>query len=321
MTDMAKHEVPERRKSHLWVLALIAIPAAVEVVACWIGLGSLCGFPPVFGHGTGWTLAVGMETYAGYALWAWLSGAPGDRSRKFARGSAIAALSLSLVGQVAYHLMLASGRTRAPIGVVVFVACLLVVVLAFGATLMHLMHEDVRALREAEEKAAAAERQAAIERAEADERACLRRELDALSARADEDVAALRAELDEAASALASARREAETLTRKLASASGSGPRKRRAGSGGTSARKASGSETRKPEAATAPEADADLLAGLDDLDTEAKVLALMDRGHSASKAGILAGVSDARGRQIARVAKDLSRTAPQDVVDVSPEN
>jgi hypothetical protein len=127
--------------------------------------------------------------------------------------------------------------------------------------------------------------------------------------------------LADAELAASEAGRRAETLARKLASTTGSGTRKRGAGSGGTSARKTSGAGARKLEPATAPEAEAGLLAGLDDLDTEAKVLALMDRGQSASKAGILAGVSDARGRQIARLARQLSATAPQDVVDSSGDS
>src|ERR1700676_5276243 len=96
----------------LWVLIiLIAVPAAVEVWASWVGLGSLCGFPVLHiggrALGTGWTLAVGMEAYAACALFCWLSAAPGPSSRLFAQWSALAAFGLSLLGQVAYHLMTA----------------------------------------------------------------------------------------------------------------------------------------------------------------------------------------------------------------------
>jgi type II secretory pathway component PulJ len=100
----------------------------------------------------------------------------------------------------------------------------------------------------------------------------------------------------------------AERLERKLAAATGSG----KAGSG-----------TRKPDAATGParpEALAvnpdDLPGNWDELDTEARVLSLVnEKGYSASKAGLAAGVTDARGRQIVRMARDLDVTAPQEVV------
>lgn len=104
----------------------------------------------------------------------------------------------------------------------------------------------------------------------------------------------------------------ADRLERKLAGATGGGK---------------GGSRARKPEAATAPPRPEaapvnpdDLPGNWDALDTEARVLALVDKGYSASKAGIVAGVTDARGRQIARLARDLSATAPQDVVGETKE-
>jgi type II secretory pathway component PulJ len=101
---------------------------------------------------------------------------------------------------------------------------------------------------------------------------------------------------------------KAERLERKLASATGSGK---------------GGSGTRKPEAATAPprpEASVvnpdDLPGNWSELDTEARVLFLVnEKGYSASKAGLAAEVTDARGRQIVRMARGLEATAPQDVV------
>lgn len=220
MSDMGngQHEVPERHKTHLWVLILIAVPAAIEVFACWVGLGSLTGFPPVLGHGTGWTLAIGMEAYGGYAMWAWLSGAPGERSRKFAMGSAIAAFTLSLGGQVAYHLMLAYKLHSAPVTVVVFVACLLVVVLGFAAALIHLMHADARAAEDARARTLRAQQEAAQLRAESDERAALRAQIadmgvqlaDAHDAReAAQRVADLRAEAERERDAARAAQEDA----------------------------------------------------------------------------------------------------------------
>jgi len=57
--------------------------------------------------------------------------------------------------------------------------------------------------------------------------------------------------------------------------------------------------------------------AAPDDLDSEAKVLWYLDKGHSASKAGVYAGLTDSRGRQIARLAKQ----APRDTVDAPNDN
>ena len=72
-------------------------------------------------------------------------------------------------------------------------------------------------------------------------------------------------------------------------------PRKQRR----SSARKNPGTGTRNqpvtPAGSSAPE-------DVPDLDTEARILALIDQGHSASKAGILAGASDSYGRQVARL-------------------
>jgi hypothetical protein len=131
-----------------WPLILIAAPAAVAVWSGWVGLGSKCGFGPVdllpgiarFTINTAITLPVGVEAYGAYALGAWL--APVSipaRARRFARRSAIGALLLGMLGQVAYHLLAAAGRTRAPWPVVVLVSCIPVVVLGFGAALTHLM--------------------------------------------------------------------------------------------------------------------------------------------------------------------------------------
>jgi hypothetical protein len=156
------------RRNHLWLLLLIAAPAAVEVWSGWIGLGALCGFgeihplPGIWGSlqiNTDITLPVGMEAYAGYGLYAWLASNAGEKVRTFARRSAIGALILSCVGQVAYHLLAAGHLRRAPSPVVVLVACLPVVVLAFAAALTHLMHADARVRERA--AAEAAERVAA----------------------------------------------------------------------------------------------------------------------------------------------------------------
>lgn len=280
-----------------WLLLAIAAPAAVEVWTCWVGLGSLCGFPKIGGkHGlsTDWTLAIGMEAYGGYALYIWLGTAPGPRSRKFAQWSALGAFALSLIGQVTYHLMLAKHMTIAPSGIIVFVSCLLVVVIAFAAILTHLMHADARNADEAAEESA------------------LRAELEAERASRERAEAGRKAALGQAAESDAKAvtlTRKVEVLERKLA-----GLPKRKQGGNGSDAGSGNGTRKRQPVTApaeapvTAPEDEAEEAPA--DLDSEAKVLWYLDQGLTASKAGVKAGLTDSRGRQIAR----LKRPAPKGV-------
>jgi hypothetical protein len=161
MPGMGKHSPTEdgaardeSRRNHLWLLLLIAAPAAVEVWSGWIGLGTLCGFGEIHPLPGIWdglkintvlTLPIGMEAYAGFALYVWLASRAGESVRAFACRSAIGAFILSCLGQMTYHLLAAKDHTRAPSMVVVLVACLPVAVLAFAATLTHLMHADARA--------------------------------------------------------------------------------------------------------------------------------------------------------------------------------
>lgn len=82
-------------------------------------------------------------------------------------------------------------------------------------------------------------------------------------------------------------------------------PRKRRR----ASARKPAATPARNRVPGTAPERAA-AMAGSSapedgpDLDGEARILALIDQGYSASKAGIMAGYSDSYGRTVARLAR-----------------
>jgi hypothetical protein len=147
----------------VWVITVIAASSALEILAAWLGIGALSGFP-VFTLGrarisTDWTLAICMEAYAGFALWVWLSGAKGKNSRNFALCSALGALVLSAVVQISYHLMLANGDQRAPDALVGFVAILPIIALTLAGILVHLMHLDgeaagrsVRKAREADER-------------------------------------------------------------------------------------------------------------------------------------------------------------------------
>lgn len=134
-----------------WPLYLIASPAAVAVWSGWVGLGTLCGFGMVhplpgiadgFQINTAITLPVGVEAYGAYALRAWLTSGASEAARKFARCSAIGALALGMLGQVAYHLLAAAHATRAPWPVVVLVSSLPVATLGLAAALTHLLRDS-----------------------------------------------------------------------------------------------------------------------------------------------------------------------------------
>ncbi|WP_345364312.1 hypothetical protein [Actinoallomurus liliacearum] len=133
-----------------WPLVLLAVPAFVAVWSGWVGLGELTGFGVVhplpgianrFSINSAITLPVGVETYAAYALRAWLAGGLPVRARRFAKWSAIGSLTLGALGQVAYHLLSAAHVTRAPWQITTIVACLPVAVLGMGAALAHLIHD------------------------------------------------------------------------------------------------------------------------------------------------------------------------------------
>jgi hypothetical protein len=113
----------------------------------WVGLGGLCGFGLVqpfpgivtWHLDTAITLPVGVEAYGAYALGVWLAVAVvPQRARRFAFWSAVGSLALGMLGQVAFHLLTAAHRTRAPWEVVVLVSCMPVAVLGCAAALTHL---------------------------------------------------------------------------------------------------------------------------------------------------------------------------------------
>jgi hypothetical protein len=139
-----------------WPVLLLALPAFVAVWSGWVGLGTLTGFGvvhPLPGIADGFTinsaitLPIGVETYAAFALRLWLSGQVPASARRFAKWSALASLVLGALGQVAYHLLEASGVTRAPWQITTVVACLPVAVLGMGAALAHLVHAGPRPAR------------------------------------------------------------------------------------------------------------------------------------------------------------------------------
>ena len=135
----------------LWPLWVIGASAFVAIWGGWVGLGELAGFGPIqllpgindtFVLNTAITLPLGVEAYAAFALRAWLSPRLGTSTtaRRFARASAIGALTLGAAGQIAFHLMAAAGITSAPWQITAFVSCLPVVVLGFASALAHLTH-------------------------------------------------------------------------------------------------------------------------------------------------------------------------------------
>ena len=137
------------RRPVAWPVLLLALPAFVAIWSGWVSLGELSGFGivhPLPGIAdkltinTAITLPIGVETYAAYALWVWLSGRAPLVAREFAKWSAIGSLVFGAAGQVAYHLMAAAGMTSAPWLITAAVACLPVAVLGMGAALAHLLH-------------------------------------------------------------------------------------------------------------------------------------------------------------------------------------
>jgi hypothetical protein len=139
------------RKPVAWPVLLLALPAFVAIWSGWVGLGELTGFgvmhplPGIWDAArlnTAITLPIGVETYAAFALWVWLSGRAPVQARRFARWSAIGSLIFGAAGQVAYHLMSAAHMVHAPWLITAAVACLPVAVLGMGAALAHLMHAN-----------------------------------------------------------------------------------------------------------------------------------------------------------------------------------
>jgi hypothetical protein len=123
----------------------------------WVGIAQKTGFGlvsllqgiwPSLHHDTAITLPVRAETYAAYALRAWLSRerSISARTRRFARWSAMAFFALGMAGQVAYPLMAEAGMTQAPWPITTIVSCLPVLVLAMGTALAHMLRADAEAV-------------------------------------------------------------------------------------------------------------------------------------------------------------------------------
>ncbi|OJF09790.1 hypothetical protein [Couchioplanes caeruleus] len=132
-----------------WPVLILCLPAFVAIWGGWVEMGRLTGFGRVkllpgiadsFEIDTAITLPIGVETYAAFALFVWLSGRAMGDAREFAKYSALGSLALGALGQIAYHLMAAAGWTSAPWPITAAVSCIPVAVLGMGAALAHLMH-------------------------------------------------------------------------------------------------------------------------------------------------------------------------------------
>jgi len=140
-----------RKALRVWPVWMLMLPAAVAIWGGWVGLGEMAGFGPVrllpgiydrLVVNTAITLPIGMETYAAYALYVWLSGKAVGKALSFARRSAVVSLVVGALGQVAYHVMVAAGVAAAPWWITAGVACLPVAVLGMGAALAHMVRAE-----------------------------------------------------------------------------------------------------------------------------------------------------------------------------------
>ncbi|WP_028193368.1 hypothetical protein [Salinispora pacifica] len=152
VADLGTNITPRTdRRPMVWPVVLMALGAFVAVWSGWVGLGKLTGFgkvdllPGIVEPGS-WatidsaiTLPIGVEAYAAYALYVWLSGRVPPRARTFAKWSALGSLAIGALGQVAYHLLVAAGVESAPWWITTLVSCLPVAVLGMGAALAHLV--------------------------------------------------------------------------------------------------------------------------------------------------------------------------------------
>lgn len=213
----AAHAKPVPRRDHLWVLAVIAFCCLIKVWPSWVGIGAEAGFPKLGKMATDWTLAIVIEAYWAYAVWAALVPA-GRRSRLFAAWSAAGVFVLSLVGQSTASVMTVTA-------VKVFANALPVVVLALIAVLVHLRRVDRAEAEAAEQAHAEAERDAQQASAKAAQITGLEAAVSALT----RDLEATVSARAEAETALTVALTRAEKLEAKLAAKTAQAKRSRAA--------------------------------------------------------------------------------------------
>jgi hypothetical protein len=148
--DEAQEPQAARKPLRVWPVWALMLPAAVAIWGGWVGLGEMAGFGVVnllpgianVEVNTAITLPIGMEVYAAYALYVWLSGRAVGKAKAFAKRSAITSLVIGAAGQMAYHVMEAAGVGVAPWWITAAVACLPVAVLGMGAALAHMVRAE-----------------------------------------------------------------------------------------------------------------------------------------------------------------------------------
>lgn len=236
MPDMTSAPAHAKPKDHLWVLGVIAACCLIKVWPSWVAIGAEARFPEIVRMPTDWTLAVVVEAYWAYAVYAWLAVSAGRRSGRFAMWSAAAVFVLSLTAQSSAALMNAKAAGA-------FANAMPVTVLALVAVLVHLRHLDRADALAAGEAQQEAGHRAARASAEAERLA----ELEAALAaeRAEREAAQLAA--SEAERREAEAERKAEQAARKLAAQKPSGTRPKVPNAGGRTAPNAA-SRTRIPD-------------------------------------------------------------------------
>jgi hypothetical protein len=148
-------ETSSPRKPRKWPVFVIGSSASVAVWSGWVGLGQMCGFGLIhplpgitlldldkFQLNTSITLPIGVEAYGAYALGAWISHGTPKAAKKFAKRSSIGAIGLGMLGQLAYHLLLAARYAEAPWPIITVVSILPVLTLGFAAGLYHLLQQE-----------------------------------------------------------------------------------------------------------------------------------------------------------------------------------
>ncbi len=147
----------KEHKTRTWPLYVLSLPAFVAIWSGWVGIGEKTGFgevkllPGIIDElkiNTAVTLPIGLETYAAYSMYAWLTAANlALTTRRFAKFSALGSLVLGMAGQAAYHVMEALGITTAHVSVIIIVSAIPVIVMGLGIGLAHAMRHDVLAAR------------------------------------------------------------------------------------------------------------------------------------------------------------------------------
>lgn len=91
----------------LTVGAMVAVAAAAATLSftSLMDLARVCGYGPRLA----WLLPISIDAYALTATRVWLRGGVGERTRRYARRNAVAAIGLSVAGNATFHCLSAAG--------------------------------------------------------------------------------------------------------------------------------------------------------------------------------------------------------------------